>query len=288
MKILATKVMVLMCAVFLIAATSLAEESSDSLDSRITFVNKLINESSAARRVRASDNEEAKRLQEEAATYYQAAISARASGELQSASDRLADAIRSMYAAVEAAGSVQQRNSRDNREYEERVMSVDALMSAHKQITEEKDLPSVHRELQSVVEEDMAAAENFHNNGNAEQASTHVYAAYEKVILAIEKLRQGETLVRQLIFETEEAEYLYELDRNDTHEMLFNLLVESGPTQPGSTEKSKDHVAAALDLRRRAEDLAKDGNYEEAIGLLEQSTSELVKAMRGAGVYIPG
>jgi len=287
-KIFPTEVMVLMCAVFLIAAASVAEESSDSLDSRITFVNKLINESSAARRVRASDNEEAKRLQEEAATYYQAAISARASGELQIASDRLADAIRSMYAAVDAAGSVQQRNSRDKREYEERVSSVDALMSAHKQITEEKGLPSVHRELQSVVEEDMAAAENFHNNGNAEKASTHVDAAYEKVILAIEKLRQGETLVRQLIFETEEAEYLYELDRNDTHEMLFNLLVESGPTLPGNTEKSKDGVAAALELRRRAEDLAKDGNYEEAIGLLEQSTSELVKAMRGAGVYIPG
>lgn len=288
MNILRTIVPVLMCSAFLSVAAGADEESPGRLDSRIIFVNKLITESSAARRVSASGSKEAMQLQEEALKHYQDAISARASGELQDASDRLADAIKSMYAAVEAAGSVEQSYSRDDREYEERVLSIDALMSAHERITEEKGLQSAHQELQSAVEEDMAVAEKSHSNGNTELASAHIDAAYERVILAVEKLRKGETLVRQLIFETEEAEYLYELDRNDTHGMLFQLLVESGPTQPGSRDASNDRVAAAMKLRRLAEDLASDGKFEEAIGLLEQSTSELVKAIRIAGIYIPG
>jgi hypothetical protein len=282
------KFTILMCMVFLTVAASAGEESPERLDSRISFVNKLITESSAARRVGASANEEAKRLQEEAAAYYQAAIDARGAGEIQIASDRLSDAIRSMYAAVDAAGNVQQRNSRDNRDYENRVLSIDALMSAHQRISDEKGRQSVHRDLQSAVAEDIAAAEKYHNDGNAEQASAHVDAAYETVIIAVEKLRHGETLVRQLNFENEEAEYLYELDRNDTHEMLFNLLVESQSARPGSREQSTAHIAAAKELRREAEGLARDDKFKEAITVLEQSTSELVKAIRGAGVYIPG
>lgn len=278
----------LLFGVLLTVAGTVAAESPESVDSRINFVNKLITESSAAQQVDASDNEEAKRLHEEAATYFNDAVDARAAGDIETASLRLSDAIRSMYAAVAAGGENPQEADGDNRQYEQRISSIDALMSAHERISNEKGLKAIHRDLESTVAKDIEAAEKYHIEGNVELANVHVDAAYEKVTHAVEILRHGETLVRELKFASEEDEYVYELDRNDTHEMLVNLLVDKGTAGPSGKEKAKQRVATAEALRRKAEGLAREGKYGEAITVLEQSTSELVKAIRGAGVYIPG
>ena len=47
-------------------------------------------------------------------------------------------------------------------------------------------------------------------------------------------------------------------------------------------------MEAAESYRDAALKYADAGNFDEAIGALELSTNELVKAIRGAGVYIPG
>ena len=47
-------------------------------------------------------------------------------------------------------------------------------------------------------------------------------------------------------------------------------------------------VQQALALRREADDLGGQGQFEAAIGKLEASTKELIKAIRSAGLYIPG
>jgi len=105
---------------------------------------------------------------------------------------------------------------------------------------------------------------------------------------SLESLRGGDTLVRELHFETKEDEYLYELDRNDTHQMLVQVLfaekMESSPMR-GTAET---FINKAVVLREDAESAAGKKKYEEAIELLEESTKELIRAIRSAGVYIPG
>ena len=44
----------------------------------------------------------------------------------------------------------------------------------------------------------------------------------------------------------------------------------------------------ADELRTRAEKQAQSGDYETAVHTLEDSTREIVKAIRSSGVYIPG
>ena len=111
---------------------------------------------------------------------------------------------------------------------------------------------------------------------------------YEAVKTSLESLRGGDTLVRELHFETKEDEYLYELDRNDTHQMLVQVLfaekMESSPMR-GTAET---FINKAVVLREDAESAAGKKKYEEAIELLEESTKELIRAIRSAGVYIPG
>jgi uncharacterized protein (UPF0332 family) len=70
--------------------------------------------------------------------------------------------------------------------------------------------------------------------------------------------------------------------------MLIKVLLEE-KRQSGSTDKMvQGYQDKAAEFRRQAETSASKKDFENAIQLLEQSTAELVRAIRSAGVYIPG
>ena len=96
-------------------------------------------------------------------------------------------------------------------------------------------------------------------------------------------MRGGDTLVRSLTFASAEEEYHYEIDRNDTHRMLLNVLIE-----PARTSQVAPGTQQAAVLRGNAESAAQAKDFKAAVRLLEDSTRELVRAIRTAGVYIPG
>ena len=113
--------------------------------------------------------------------------------------------------------------------------------------------------------------------------------AYVAAKVAIEHLRGGETLVRSLDFASSEEEYHYEVDRNDTHRMLVDVLLkEKMRTNGGIETMVNKFMKRADELRVRADSQASDGEYENAVTTLEQSTKEIVRAIRSAGIYIPG
>ena len=146
----------------------------------------------------------------------------------------------------------------------------------------------MNKTLQDKVAADLLAADALLEQGDPDAARAALDKIYENVKVSLESLRGGDTLVRELNFETPEDEYRYELDRNDTHRMLVQVLLADkleGSPMRASAEK---FIANAKALRSEAEGIAVGGQFEEAIGLLEKSTKELIRAIRSAGVYIPG
>ena len=101
----------------------------------------------------------------------------------------------------------------------------------------------------------------------------------------ISGLRSGDTLVRSLNFASKEEEYHYEVDRNNTHQMLIKVLLED---KKAADAMIQTYVTKARELRGRADAAAAAKDYGGAVRLLEESTAELVRAIRNAGVYIPG
>ena len=94
--------------------------------------------------------------------------------------------------------------------------------------------------------------------------------------------------MRSLNFASKEEEYHYELDRNDTHRMLVDVLTK-GKTVSAATETMiRDALAEPGRLRGIAETQAAQWELERGIGTLEDSTRALVRAIRAAGVFIPG
>ena len=190
--------------------------------------------------------------------------------------------------AARAANGNTKVSKKQTDDYGSRKESVTALAKAHDRIAKEKGMNKENTALQQKVAADLAASDELLAAGKGDEARAMLDATYESVKTSLESLRGGDTLVRELNFETPEDEYHYELDRNDTHRMLVDVLL-AEKMQASPMRKTADgFIAKAGELREKAEQAAGKKKFEEAIQLLEESTKEFIRAIRSAGVYIPG
>ncbi len=114
------------------------------------------------------------------------------------------------------------------------------------------------------------------------------FPAYAAATVSIERLRGGETLVRELHFETKEDEYNYEVGRNDTHRMLVDILAkEKIGDNPGVLKMVDMFMDKAAKTRTLAEQQAAGGDFDNAVETMELATKEILRAIRSAGIYIP-
>ena len=124
--------------------------------------------------------------------------------------------------------------------------------------------------------------------GDNSAAQVELDKAYHLLKVSIESKRAGQTLVRSLQFESKQEEYLYEVDRNDTHRMLISLLVDEKSKSDYTRTGINKFLEQAGQLRQQADAYAAQDEFVSAIDLLEQSTRQMVRAIRSAGIYIPG
>jgi hypothetical protein len=262
--------------------------TSTNMTSRLGYVERLLTESSAARRIEESGKPEAMDLKAQAASRFDNARRANDSGDIETAQAELKEAIRLMTAAVHAANGDAAVSNKEANDYARRRESIQALAAAHDRIASEKGEKKMDSELQDQVNAKLSNADALLEAGKADEARAALDATYEMVKISLESLRGGDTLVRELSFESSEDEYEYELDRNDTHQMLIKVLLAEKMANSPMRASAEKFIGNAADLRSQAEAAAGGKKFEEAIDLLEQSTKELIRAIRSAGVYIPG
>ena len=158
-------------------------------------------------------------------------------------------------------------------------------MAAQKRVSDEKGGVKGAAETAKNVDKLLADAEKLAAEGKYDKARTAADEAYLLAKASVGQMRSGDTLVRSLNFANKQEEYKYELDRNDSLQMLYKVLIEQkGNANPMVAAQ----VKKAQDLRSEAEAAAARSNHVEGIKLLEESTGQLVRAIRAAGIFIPG
>lgn len=265
-----------------------APPSAEALDARLANVERLIEHSSGARRVQASEVPEARSHRGRALALHAEARERCRAGDLIGCGGLLDEATREMMSAVRLAGRPAALDDRKREDFEARAESIAALLGALQRIGAEKGVADMAARVEADVNLLVAKARELEEAGKLEEGRRGLNAAYEMAKGAIEELRGGDTLVRTLEFASKEEEYDYELDRNDTHQMLITVLVAEKRASAGVDQMVTQYVQRAEALRTEAEGQAGAGNFAKAVATLEQSTKELVRAIRSAGVYIPG
>lgn len=258
-------------------------------NTQLQRVEKLIEESSAAQQVAGSEVQAAHAKREEARQLYSQAQRAGESGDTEKMDQLLKDATNTMFDAVRLAGRKDVVAINDEQRFRQRLESVKVLLEAHSRISGEKDSAVEGKALVKKLQPDLDGAERLAEQGDFSQALVLVDTVYTQVKASVQGLREGDTLVRTLHFANKEEEYHYEVDRNDTHKMLVTMLLkEKLESKPDISKMVDPYLQKADEVRSDAEKLAGQGKYGEAIERLEESTKHLVRAIRGAGVYIPG
>ena len=263
-----------------------ADAQKQGVGQNIQFIEQLVNHSAAATQIQQGDNAEAKALQQKAMHELQRAKRAHQDGDTQTVSDAIAKAKSAMFQAMRLSGGkvVKEKQQRD---FNARVKSVNALLDAHKRIRIEKKLGKPAEDVEQHVTSELQTAHNEFRKGQMGKAMEMANAAYLSVKLSVMRLREGDTLVRELHFETKQDEYKYELERNRTHRILVEVVLKE-KLSPQMSMLMKIPMAKAEELRAQAVQQAGGGDYEKAIHTLEQSTQQIIRAIRMAGVYIPG
>ncbi len=259
----------------------------EQLERKLTSTSTLIETSSGAKQIAAVTVPAAAAQRERARELHKQASTALGKGQLDEVSKLLDAAARAMIEGVRlAAGAHLERNLRAD--FDARRESTSALLDALRRVAAEKGATARAAEPVQKVEALLAQASEVARSGRIVEARQLVDQAYLAVRGAISVLRDGDTVVRSLNFPTKAAEYEYEIDRNETHRMLVHVLLKDRRGAAATNAMVEQALAAAATLRQQAEQEAARRDHEAAVKTLEQSTRDLVRAIRAAGVYIPG
>ena len=265
-----------------------SQASKESISNRLQNMSKLLNESSGARQVISSTNSEAKQKRQEALELYRQANERLNSGANAEATILLNQSTKLMFDSIRMSTPTSVIEKKKIINYGERRQSVIALKDAFNRISDENHEQESKLEVNKQLEKLINRADKLLKNGENARARIEIDKAYQLLKVSIDSIRSGQTLVRSLQFETKKEEYLYEVDRNDTHSMLIALLVDEKNKSDSTRKGIIKFVEESKVFRKQADAYAEDGAYEIAIDLLEQSTRQLVRAIRSAGIYIPG
>ena len=262
--------------------------------SRLQSVEKLLETSSAAHQIKDSDNQAAKEVHRQAKALLEKAKQASSKGDEKQTADLLKQATKTMFEATRMIEKDESFLAKYLRDFESRKASVEALCTAYENIAKEKGIATsevnqLHSDLHSFVHVRVDQAVALKEQNKIQEGRKMLDEAYVAAKVAIEQQRGGETLVHALSFANSEEEYHYEIDRNDTHRMLVDVLLKEKMSKNSSARSMVNKYMGKADaLREKADNQASGGEFENAVTTLEMSTKEIVRAIRSAGIYIPG
>lgn len=255
------------------------------LEKRLESVRTLLETSSAAKQIKASRNEVSLAEHAKALDMWGQAKIAFEAGDLVKTQKLLLEAPKMLFAAARHASPEQVIGEKLRSDYLSRRDSVKALLSAQKRISDEKGKVSGADQVATTIGQLLVESESFAQEGKFKEAREVADKAYLLAKASVGEMRAGDTLVRSLNFANKEEEYKYEIDRNDSLAMLYKVLIE----QKGSVSQMVlEQVRKGQDLRAKAEKAALERDHATGVKLLEDSTSNMIKAIRSAGIYIPG
>lgn len=271
------------------ASAPVAPPDRTSLERRVQSVGTLIETSSAAQQIESSGVLAARERRDNARLMHREAWGLIGKGDLPAASKMLDQASREMMEGVRLARPDQVHGEKARRDFDSRLESARALLGAQQRITQEKNAGAEAQDAARRIDADMQQAQKLAAQGQLAEGRALLDKAYLTARVSIESLRRGDTLVRSLNFASKKEEFDYEIDRNDTHRMLINVLLADRKDAKGAMPPlMRPFIEKAEVLRQQAEAAARSGDHAAGIKTLEDSTRELVRAIRAGGIYIPG
>lgn len=139
----------------------------------------------------------------------------------------------------------------------------------------------------AVARKGLEQADALYSQEKYAEANLQLVSIYEDVVVIVSEARRNQSIIYRLNFETPAAEYAYELQRNKSYEILVDVaMAEKKDPDKALLPYIRKLVDQSRGLVVEAEAQASGGDHVKAIKTVEEATSHLVRALRGAGVMV--
>ncbi len=267
-----------------------AETLIKNVKNKIAFAMLSIRSSSAAKRIKQSDNQEAQSMLRRADDLIAEAQSALKVGDAAKAKELIDDAIRTSSISFQLVPDPEEAQRKAKAEYEKLLRSVDSSLLSY-QSYRNVDSPAISKATgvsATRIQEDLAKAERLVSDEDFEAAVRILQQAQNSLDNALATLLDAQTIKYELNFATPEDEYRYERRRNQEYGRLLSTVIEK--LNPPKNKMSMINMLSEQGdrLRKNAEDGASKGEFEFAIENIQNSTSRYQQAIQMAGVQLFG
>lgn len=209
-----------------------------------------------------------------------------AAGKLQAADAALDEGLRSITLATRGTRSLAVRESRAHTRYLARHRQINLYLDAISRTVDPARPGDVSDQI-GMIQRALEDAEDLARRSQFGDADLKIERAHAQTVNLISRINAGKTIVSSLTFDSPEAEFKYELERNRSYEMLVTIAMqERGPVDPSLGALADRLVAESHDLRAEAEVKAKNGAHQPAIRTMEQATDKLLRALKAAGLPV--
>lgn len=255
------------------------------LEAKLQLIMRIIDTETAA--IEASGNRDAIEQLEAAVRMRKAAVDARLRHDDAEADGHASGALRALGQALRAARSGQADAAAWRSRYYEVSARVAGFREAYARINAE-----MARTRGGVLDEPaldalVSQAQTQLQQGSYRESVATLVRAAVMVESALMQMRDKQTLVHELRFNSPDEEYAYEGSRNQSYEMLLQLAMTEGRLASVSQEAG---VAALRDnsvARERAQAALHAGDAKAGIRLLEAATADLMQVLRAGGMPLP-
>ena len=272
----AGKAVSLFLATLLYAAPSWAQNREE-LQRKIDYAHLLINVSEQARRISASDNEEAKKLRDDAEKRIQNASMLMEKGELNKAAEEVDEAFR-LYTTAAQLVPDPKLLERHQRETYARLLNQAFAFEAWG-----KD--NMEPEVIAWIRERIDKAQGLVLVGYYDEANKLLTEVLDRMIGEMSQALDSKTITYDLDFQTPDDEYRYEDLRNKDYIRLVPIAIAQRHPSEVVLRLVERLVQQGKDLRKQAETEYDNAHIKKAISTMQKSTERLQKALKMMGVH---
>jgi hypothetical protein len=260
-----------------------AAAADDEIKQKLNFAGTFISSSAAAKRIAASNNDEARAKYQAAQERLREAQSAFAAGSLEEARAKSDEAMNLMTRAAQLVPPASaQRMARIRNE--ELMQGIETLEASYKAALSEPGAQSPPGLNSIQIRKAVDTAKGLADEGKYEEANKILSAAMNELSDALNKLLASKTISYEMKFSSPAEEYTYELERYLSLENAIPLAIEQNKPSQNDLDMVEAHINKARGTRQQADADAKQEKYEAALEKIRDGTQQLETVLRLLGV----
>lgn len=261
------------------------------VEQKLAFLQRVLSDSPAAKRIEAGNNAEARKYLASAQENYRNAVLSIKNNDIAGADKQLNEATWLIGKARQLVPDPRTRNVEHRVRYAQMLDSVESL-----RISYQRHLQRASSEPTGVVANDallakvaqlVDSAKRFAESEQVVQANKPLAEAERTLMVGLGRVLGSKTVEYAQRFETLAEEYAYELERNRSYADLIPIALDAFRPGGEAIREARHFLDTNRGLREQAQRHATANDHRAALTALRSGTAQLQSALAAAGLRVP-